>query len=219
MQIVRFIRKPLAVAALLAISAASQAAITVFTSQASFLAAVTAPGVDTFTGFSVTALTPSPVIRSAGSYTYTASAPDGFFGGGSAANPYLSTNTAADAITFGSFGGGVRAIGGNFFGSDVDGAFSAGSLTLLATDALGASVTQTITGSLTSFVGFVSTGAMNSLVLSSVQPAGGFLWPGADNLTLAAAAAVTAVPEPETYALMLGGLGLLGFISRRRQAK
>jgi hypothetical protein len=48
--------------------------------------------------------------------------------------------------------------------------------------------------------------------------AGGFLWPAADNLTLAAVA-VTAVPEPETYALMLGGLGLLGFISRRRQAK
>ena len=25
------------------------------------------------------------------------------------------------------------------------------------------------------------------------------------------------VPEPETYALMLGGLGLLGFVSRRRR--
>lgn len=29
---------------------------------------------------------------------------------------------------------------------------------------------------------------------------------------------ITPVPEPETYALMLGGLGLLGFIARRRHS-
>lgn len=29
---------------------------------------------------------------------------------------------------------------------------------------------------------------------------------------------VTAVPEPETYAMLLGGLGILGFLSRRRKA-
>ncbi len=218
MQIVRLIRKPLVVAALLTVSAASHAAITVYTAQASFLAAVSAPGVDTFTGLSLTDLTPSPITRSAGAYGYTASAPDGFFGAGTAANPYLSTNTAANAITFGGFTGGVAAIGGNFFGTNVDGAFSTGSITMLATDSLGASVTQTIAGSLSGFLGFVSAGAMSSLVLSSVQPPNDFLWPAADNLTLAAAAISAPVPEPETYALLLGGLGLLGFISRRRRA-
>ena len=30
-------------------------------------------------------------------------------------------------------------------------------------------------------------------------------------------AAVVAVPEPESYALMLGGLGVLGFLARRRK--
>lgn len=30
---------------------------------------------------------------------------------------------------------------------------------------------------------------------------------------------VSAVPEPETYGMLLGGLGLLGFIARRRAAK
>ena len=28
---------------------------------------------------------------------------------------------------------------------------------------------------------------------------------------------VTAVPEPETYALMLAGLGIIGFVARRRR--
>jgi hypothetical protein len=32
-----------------------------------------------------------------------------------------------------------------------------------------------------------------------------------------AAYSVVAVPEPETYAMMLMGLGLLGFVARRRK--
>lgn len=38
-------------------------------------------------------------------------------------------------------------------------------------------------------------------------------------IDVGAALAVTPVPEPETYALMLAGLGLVGMISRRRKVK
>ena len=35
----------------------------------------------------------------------------------------------------------------------------------------------------------------------------------------ASAAHVTAVPEPETYAMLLAGLGVMGAVARRRKAK
>ena len=37
-----------------------------------------------------------------------------------------------------------------------------------------------------------------------------------DNVSVTA---VTPVPEPESYALMLAGLGVLGFMGRRRNAR
>ena len=37
-------------------------------------------------------------------------------------------------------------------------------------------------------------------------------WIGAANLQVAA------VPEPETYAMMIAGLGLMGFMVRRKKA-
>ena len=200
-------------AALLATSLASQATITVYTSQAAFLSAVTAPGVDTFNDLSLSSA-PSPITRTAGAYGYTgAVTTTSFFQAGTTADVWLSTNTATDAITFSGFTGGANAVGGLFFGSDINGAFAAGSLTLSATDASG-TVTQTLVGAAnSSFLGFVSDGALSSLVVSSVQPASGFLWPTVNNLTLA----VSAVPEPGTYALLLAGLGVVGVLARRRR--
>ena len=210
--------KPLGLAALLAVASTSQAAITVYTSQASFAAATSAPGVDTYTGLSITEATPSPLTRSAGAYAYTATASTtSFFGAGTTTNPWLSTNTATDTVTLSSFSTGVQAVGGNFFGSDLSGLFKTGNITLTATDAFG-SVTQTIVGaSVSSFLGFVSTSAMTSLTVASMQPTAGFLWPTLDNLTLAKNA-VAPIPEPETYALMLAGLAATAFVARRRRA-
>jgi hypothetical protein len=65
-------------------------------------------------------------------------------------------------------------------------------------------------------------------LLSGVRSSGDyyFTFTGIDNansvtstLTLTPVGQVTAVPEPSTYALMLGGLGVVGFLARRRSAR
>ena len=211
--------KSVAVAALFVLSGASIAGPTTYTTAASFAAATAAPGVDTYTGFSITSSTPSPITRSAGAYGYTATAETStFFGAGTSANPWLSTNTATDSITFNGFTGAPGAIGGNFFGSDISGSFLLGDITLTATDSTGSTTFTLTNAQTTSFVGFVSANSapILSLVVRSVQPGSGFLWPTVDNLTLAQKA-IGAVPEPETYALMLAGLALVGAAARRRK--
>ena len=208
---------PLALVAALALGGTAQAAFTVFTTQAAFNTATSAQGVDTYTGFSITGTTGSPITRTAGVYGYTGTAANDFFGAGTTANPWLSTNTATDSILFNGFTNTPNAIGGNFFGSDVAGAFAAGNITLTAVDSLGATSTQTITGAtVTSFLGFVSTGNIVSLTVTSVQPTTGFLWPTVDNLTLAKRAAAGGVPEPMTWAMMIAGFGMVGASMRRR---
>ena len=114
--------------------------------------------------------------------------------------------------------GGSNGVGGNFFGSDITGSFAAGNITVVATDSSG-SVTQTIVGATTgSFLGFVSTTAVTSLTVTSVQPQAGFLWPTIDNLVFAKRAGVVVpqVPESSTWLMMIAGFGLVGGAMRRR---
>lgn len=202
-----------AAAAIGVFSGASHAALTVFNSSASFAAATTASATDTFALLPLDFLT-SPSTRPAGAYSYVVSAPGGLYGIGSAANPALSTNLAGTTITFNTFTGGVRAIGGSFFGTDIAGAFLAGqNVSLTATDSLGATLTQSIVNpTQTSFLGFASTGSLVSLAVSVANLSA---FAAVDNLVLAQS--VAAVPEPETYAILLAGIGaLLGFARRRR---
>ena len=211
-----------ALAALVASTAPAQAVITVYTSLAAFTAATTAQGTDNYTGFSITGTTPTPVIRSTQtgtSYTYTANAtPTGlFFGAGTTANPWLSTNTATDTITFNTFVGGSNGVGGNFFGSNIAGAFQLGDITVVATDVNG-SFTQTLLAATTDrFIGFVSDSAITSLTVTAVQPTTGNLWPTVDNLVFARRpAVVAAIPESSTWLMMVAGFGLVGGAMRRR---
>ena len=42
--------------------------------------------------------------------------------------------------------------------------------------------------------------------------------PGFAAYSINSAAVATPVPEPETYAMLLAGLGIVGFVARRRRA-
>ena len=58
---------------------------------------------------------------------------------------------------------------------------------------------------------FVATEATSSLFFAGGYDSNHYI--GLDNVS------VTAVPEPETYAMMLAGLAAIGSIARRRKAK
>lgn len=213
------LRSALAVATLLALTGAAQAAITVYTTQASFLAAVGSAGTDTFDDLSVTGASIGPLARTAGSHSYSASVgtiSTSFFpasNGGT--DVYLAPNNGFDTIRASGFSAGVSALGGFFFGTDLNGLLThATRLTVSATDASGTTTVALLSPGLATFRGFVSTGGLTSLTLwAGVAEGSGEagVFPALNNLTLA-----VAVPEPQTWALMLGGLALLGWAARRQ---
>lgn len=214
----RLIHRVSVAAAALVLAGASQATITVYTTLATFQAVAGTTGTDTFAGLDTTQSTAGPLSRSAGSFSYTADTGtiDGLYGGGTVAEPFLSTNAAADTITLSGFGGNVYALAGNFFDSSMSGAYTSGSITIVATDS-GGNQSRTITPtsmSNGSFLAFVSDVPLLQVTVAAVQQGSTFRWPGVDNLMLAAA---SPVPEPGAYVFLACGVGLVAFLARRRR--
>lgn len=194
------------IAAALCAALPSQAAITVYTSQADFLSAVVAPGYDAFDDLSVSPYGET-LYRNAGDYSYQAYSSTGLWGAGGMGGDYwLSNNDRRNPIVFSDFGHHASAFGGYFFPTDVSGQYAGGNIVLTAADgtALTYNLNEATTGS---FVGFVSDAPLNTVVLGTD---GGTYWPTANNV-------IVAVPEPATYGMMLAGMALVGLAACRRR--
>ena len=87
----------------------------------------------------------------------------------------------------------------------------AGSAIVSDSDAGWAGYTSTASGWTTQTYTFTASGGTSSLFFAGGYQAGDYV--GLDDVK------VTAIPEPETYAMMLAGLGALGFMGRRRKAQ
>lgn len=214
MKLIPLSLKSLSLAALLLAAASARADVVVYTDRTAFLAALSAPGTDTFNDLAIVQ-TASPLSRVAGPYSYLASAGpvSDFWPAGSASDVWLATTSANDTITFGSFSAGVRGFGGNFFGSDINGVFSPGrTMILTATDGTSTRTVNLYNTTTTTFLGFISSDPLATVTLHGAGVAGDPYWATANDVTLG----VAAVPEPENYGMLLAGLGLVGFAMRRR---
>jgi hypothetical protein len=111
------------------------------------------------------------------------------------------------AVGNGSFG-----IGGNWFNTDPNGQFVSQQLTVsvLLSDLSTTNTTFTPVDLASSYIGWITSTNITSVTITG---------PGIGSNLFPAAANVTVVPEPSTYALLgLAAAGLAGYLIRRRRA-
>jgi MYXO-CTERM domain-containing protein len=196
---------------LVAFSSSASAAIVVYVNQGIWNNAVANAGMvvetETFNEIA-NGFHESPFAGDTASVQWSASASEGLF----VQDGVLSTNLP-ETLTF-TFTPGVRAVGGNFFGTDFE--FNNASVIFTVSLSNGTSFTGEASNP-ASFTGFRSTTAATISSLSiDVEPAQGFMgggvppvYPSVDNLYFG----VTA-PAPGAVAL-LGAAGLIGLRRRR----
>jgi len=153
-------------------------------------------------------------------YSYTADAPgDSLWvvqDPNNVAGQSLSTDSPGFNMIF-TFASGIRAVGGNFFATDIYGNVTSGLITIT----LGDGTTQTLTDPLgTDFGGFTSIGSDISSLTVSAAPD-----PLQDSLLTPVYGTVdnfytgtTVTPEPQSVFLLLGGLAA-GVLQLRRRRK
>jgi hypothetical protein len=195
----------------------ASAQVTTYTNQATFLAALNAGFyTENFQSLSITGTTLGPLNFSSGGFTYAANTTTGnlFFGAGTPADHWLSTNTATDTVTITFSSGNVTAVGGFFFTSDIAGAATAGGVTVGTNQT---ALQNLLATTPTTFLGFTSPTPFTSLTLSAIQAT--TVWPTANDFIVGT---VAAIPEPTTWALMgIAGIcvGVGGIYQRRKLAK
>lgn len=220
----------LACALTLFFGATASASVIGFSSHALWAAAAGSTTLETFDGLSTGAITSIPSVG--------VTSMSGINISGSSVGQFI---TSQFALPFPMFTAGDLPSSPNFISNDMrrSGGFASGSLTFSfgsPLTAVGAFVADSAplggfsielfdgSGSLgsisvgprtlpDSFVGIVSTTAFTSAKFAALSSADSW---GLDNLEVSAA---SSVPEPATHAILLGGLGMMRFIVRRRKQK
>lgn len=198
------------------------AQITLHTTFASWLAAVSGDGLDTFDDLDPDdGFVDSPAARTAGAFSYTASATNGLFPSGSTSDAWLANFFVEDAITFDAFSPNAFGVAGEFFLTNESGQLGVqGDMTVTVTS--GAfSTTQTlvnVSGPL--FLAFTGVDAITSLEVQAVDGSvQNPIFATVNNFRVGAAPITTSVPEPTTVALLVAGLSGLAAAARRRRAR
>lgn len=210
--------RPLAAASLLCAAGIAHAAITTSTSasQAAFTALVSG-STDTFADLTInSSLGTNTLGRTLGSLGYTVSTQTNLWTvqtqavGGSA----LTVDGNLDTFSF-AFASPVLAFGGNFYLTELTAGSNAGPstsnpITVIVTDINNLTKSTTLNSS--AYFSAISDSPLLSVVVQRSNSPVDMIFPTADNLVL------SAVPEPASWAMALGGAVLLAAARRRRAA-
>jgi hypothetical protein len=178
------------------LATASAANATFYTTEASFLAAISPSFyLEDFSSYTygvpyagnVTNVNYPEAGGTVNGYSWTVNIAGGVWSNPSA----LSTNTASDPINITFTGAPVKAFGGNFTNTDISGNNIPGVVTVNLSNG----ESQTLTNpTASSFLGWTGTVAITSIVVNASDPAGAFSWPQVDHFYIGTTGGATPCP-------------------------